>query len=157
MSAKKYKPEFCQKLIDHMSNGQSFDSFGAIVGVCHRTLYNWLEANDDFLIAKSEGELKALDAWEKIGIKGMMGHLKGFNPVVWIFLGKCRFRKFGYRDYEPEEDQRKVDRTEQVAALMAHLTQMVEDKQCQPVQTYSLPSSVDSPQPGLLGALCEPK
>jgi hypothetical protein len=153
----KYDPKYCQMLIDHMALGQSFFSFGAQINVGRRTLYDWLEVHDDFEEAKQQGELKSLDYWERIGINGMRGKIKGFNPTVWIFVSKCRFRQYGYRDYEPEEDPRKIDKADQVAKLMAHLTQMVEDKQCQPVQTYSSPLLVESPQPGLLGESCEPK
>lgn len=149
----KYKQEYCDKVIAHMSKGQSFESFGGVVGVCHKTLYNWLEAHDEFCIAKSQGELKGLNYWEQVGIAGMVGKIKGFNPVMWIFVLKCRYRKFGYRDYEPEEDPRKIeDKTAQVARLMQHLTEMVKDTQCQPVQV----ASIEAPQ-GLLNAAPESK
>lgn len=153
-----YKPEYCEKLIAHMASGMSFDSFGGSVDVSHRTLYNWLEKYDDFLEAKGQGELKGLAQLELIGLKGMTGKIKGFNAISWLFVLKCRFRKYGYRDYKEDEGNPRIaDKAEQAAKLIAHLTEMVKDTQCQPVQIYSSPSLVESPPQGLLGASSEPK
>lgn len=53
----KYKPEFCNLLIEHMKRGLSFESFGAEdgVGVSKETLYNWLERHKEFLDARKRG------------------------------------------------------------------------------------------------------
>ena len=47
-----YKEEFCQMLIDHMSEGYSFESFGGIVGVSERVLYDWEKKFPEFLHSK---------------------------------------------------------------------------------------------------------
>lgn len=92
-----YKPEFCQKLIDHMREGDSFETFGAIVGKSKRTLYNWTEQYAEFQEAKEKGEVLSEHWWWKKGKEYMVTFDKEtkFNVAVWIFTMKCRF---GLRD-----------------------------------------------------------
>lgn len=84
----KYKPEYCQLLIDHMSQGFSFRSFGAIPGVCEDTLHEWCKVYPDFSESKKIGQLKQAHALESIGIKAMEGKIPGFNATAWIFFMK---------------------------------------------------------------------
>lgn len=69
----KYDKAFCEPLLAHMAGGLSFESYGGVIGVCKKTLYNWTKENDDFLHAKELGtELGRL--WmEKLGIQGVQG------------------------------------------------------------------------------------
>ena len=64
-----YRPEYCEMLIEHMSQGLSFESFAGVVSVCKQTIYNWLENNKEFLDAKRSGTQKCLLMWEKLGIR----------------------------------------------------------------------------------------
>lgn len=106
----KYKPEFCDGLIEHMAQGLSFVSFGSKANVCAATLNDWVTRYPEFGQAKAKAELKCLEFWEKVGMKGMVGQYKGFSAAVWIFSMKARFVKYGWRDIpeatvdnEPEE------------------------------------------------------
>jgi hypothetical protein len=153
----KYKKEFCQELITHMATGKSFDAFGGVVGVCHQTLYNWLETHEDFQQAKSVGELKGLNQWETIGLAGMMGKIKGFNPVSWIFVGKCRFRKYGYKDHVDEAQLIEViDRSEAARARLHRLEQLLEERACWQKKS-SIPLEVVQSPSGLLTESLEPE
>ena len=115
----KYKPEYCQMLEDHMSEGGSFYSFGAVVNVGEQTLYNWLEAHVEFLESKSRGQLKSLKFHEDLGKAVMTGTLrqviedgtksdgtkyKRYRPTRGDgrYLGvvmRSQFRKFGYANH----------------------------------------------------------
>lgn len=53
-----YKEEYCEMLIDHMTQGLSFDTFAGVVSVTTKTLYNWLDAHPEFLHAKEIGHPK---------------------------------------------------------------------------------------------------
>lgn len=92
-----YKPEFADKLIEHMKEGHSFETFGAIVGKSKVTLYNWCEAHPDFKEAKEKGEVLSEHWWWKKGMDHLVTYDKEvkFNAAVWIFTMKCRF---GHRD-----------------------------------------------------------
>lgn len=100
-----YDPKYCDMLIDHMSEGLSFESFGGVVGCCKETLYSWMRENPAFLDARKQGNEASRLLWEKIGIDGTVGKIKNFNAASYIFNKKNRF---GWRDQRPEdEDQRK--------------------------------------------------
>ena len=86
----KYKPEYCQLLIDHMAEGYSFESFAGIVKTCKQTIYSWAEAHPEFLDAKKRGFAEAQVMWEKLGMEGVKGG--NINPTMWIFNMKNRFQ-----------------------------------------------------------------
>ncbi len=81
----KYRPQFCQMLMDHMKQGGSFESFGAIAE-CHRdTLYAWLEPHPEFSDAKKRGTDLSLKFYEEMGkmiATGQMRRLVKEEPMV---------------------------------------------------------------------------
>lgn len=85
----KYKPEYCQRLIDHMASGLSFESFAGLVGTCKDTIYEWANAHSLFSEAKKEGFERNRLFWERAALKGMTADK--FNATVWIFNMKNRF------------------------------------------------------------------
>ena len=87
----KYKEEYCQELVNHMSNGFSFESFAGIIEVCFDTLYEWKKVHPEFSEAHKKGLAVNLQYWEQAGIYGMkLG--KDFNTPVWIFNMKNRHK-----------------------------------------------------------------
>jgi hypothetical protein len=81
-----YRPEYCQKLIEHMSEGFSFESFAAVIDVHRDTLYEWAKVYPDFSDVKKMGKDKALLWWEKEGKKGLRE--KNFNATVYVWSTK---------------------------------------------------------------------
>lgn len=81
----KYNESFPAKLVDHMKKGLSVDSFASLVGVSRETIYQWLKIFPEFKEAKELGEAHSLLFWEKMGIAGASGNLKGFNSKSWEF------------------------------------------------------------------------
>ena len=63
-----YKEEYCEMLIAHMSKGFSFESFAGVIGAAKQTIYNWLEANPEFMDAKNAAFEKSRLFWEGVGI-----------------------------------------------------------------------------------------
>lgn len=61
----KFKEDYPQMLIEHMANGYSFATFGAIVDVSRQTLYKWLEDQPEFQKAYHIGKLKCQIYWER--------------------------------------------------------------------------------------------
>lgn len=89
----KYKPEYCQMLIDHMSEGLSFESFAAIIDVNRETLYDWSRKIDEFSDAKKRAFDKSQLWWEKIGIEGLWNSKdSSLNTGVYVFNMKNRFK-----------------------------------------------------------------
>ena len=96
----KYKPEYCQALIEHMSQGYSFESFAAVPRVDRDTVYEWVNKHPEFSDAKKLGTSLGLKFWENLGLKAVHGEIPGFIPAVYIFSMKNRF---GWTDKTPEE------------------------------------------------------
>ena len=100
----KYKPEYCDLLVSHMTEGFSFESFAAVVDTCKQTIYSWTKQFPEFLDAKNRSFAKCQLHWEKAGMEGMFmgGKDNPFNATVWVFNMKNRF---GWRE-NPESIDR---------------------------------------------------
>lgn len=96
----KFKEEYCDMLIEHMKKGMSFESFAAVINVNRDTLFEWRRVEPNFSDAYKKALEVSLYTWEQLGHAGMMGKVAGFNPTLWIFNMKNRFK---WRDKQPEE------------------------------------------------------
>jgi hypothetical protein len=88
---KEFNPGWCDELVLHMEQGYSFESFGGVISCAKDTLYTLLERHPEFSDAKKLGESKSRLFWERAGIDGMNGKIKGFVSGTWIFNMKNRF------------------------------------------------------------------
>lgn len=112
----KYKPEYCQKLIDFMGTGMPYDTFAAEIEVSKDVLYDWEKKYPEFLHAKKVARAKQYKTLVKLGMAGMVGQVQttaetttsvrkdddgntieklikkkmvnGFNSTAWIFFMK---------------------------------------------------------------------
>lgn len=121
----KYDSIFCEMLIEHMSEGLSFESFAATIGTHRDTLYQWTKTHSDFSDAKKIACEASCLFWEKMGIEGLYTSKETtFNTGVWIFNMKNRH---GWRDkpdeairieVNPIKDKLKALSTEELVALV---------------------------------------
>lgn len=99
----KYKLEYCEMLIEHMSKGLSFESFAGLVSVSRESLYEWQKVHPEFSDTVKEAKEKCRLFWEQQGIEGLYSTTeydekgkpsssKSINASVWIFNMKNRFR-----------------------------------------------------------------
>jgi len=101
----KFRPEYCAMLIEHMSRGLSFETFGAKIDVCRATIYNWEKENPEFLDAKKIAFDKCQLFWEEKCIEHIVSisenerdgqysksSTKTLNTGAWIFNMKNRFK-----------------------------------------------------------------
>lgn len=104
-----YDPKYCQMLVDHMAKGYSFETFGAIAGICRATLYNWLRDYYEFKGAKEKAMVLSLQFWESLIVEhysNPKGGTKGFHFGLWKFIMQCRFPElYGDRRMQKEEEQ----------------------------------------------------
>jgi hypothetical protein len=84
----KYKDEYCQMLIDHMSKGLSFESFAGIVSVNRDTVHEWVSSYADFSEAKKIGKQREALFWERLLIAGAAGQVPNYNAASVIFALK---------------------------------------------------------------------
>ena len=79
-----YKTDYDERLIEHLNRGLSYESFAGVVGVNRDTLYEWEKRYPTWKEAKALGKMKSLLFWERMGIAGTAGHIKGFNLGGWV-------------------------------------------------------------------------
>lgn len=85
-------------LVDHMSQGYSFESFGAVVDCGRATLFNWCDQFPSFKEAKLRGYEKGKRLFETILLAKMRGeqvkgmNLKASDTACLIFALKTRYR-----------------------------------------------------------------
>lgn len=88
----KYKPEYCDLVIEKMSEGFSQEACAGFIGVATDTLFEWKNVHPEFSDAIREGLAKSRVMWEQMGNSGAMGKIPNFNAVTWIFNMKNRFK-----------------------------------------------------------------
>lgn len=112
----RYSQRFCKMLEDHMEQGGAFETFGAVIRVCYKTLHNWTDTHEEFLQSKQLGEVLSFKFYEDLAKAQMTGTLRRvksettlldgtkkreFSPTrgdsrTWGITMRSRFRKFGY-------------------------------------------------------------
>lgn len=60
----KYKPEYCQLVLDDMAQGYSLTAFAGLIGVCRDTLTEWVEQYPEFSLAVKRAKALQLRSWE---------------------------------------------------------------------------------------------
>lgn len=120
----KYKPEYCELLIDHMKEGHSFTSFAAIAQCSESTLHEWVKTFPEFLQSKKEAETHGYKALEDIGLELM----KKGNAAVWIFTMKNRFN---WRDKCEIEEVKFQNKREAITRLRETADQLEREEQAE--------------------------
>lgn len=122
----KYKKEYCELLVEHMSKGRSVESFGALIDVGKNTIYQWLKEHHDFQDAMDRGVAKSKQHWELLGEEGIWNEWNSlggrtFNTQVWAMNMRNRFKwdkedadappeskskgKFSFTKKKPDSDE----------------------------------------------------
>lgn len=87
----KFKPEYCEAIIDFMSNGRSAVAFAHSIGVCRDTITEWVKVHPEFSLSFKRASQAAQSYYEDVLTRGMNGEIKNFNVVACIFAMKNRF------------------------------------------------------------------
>lgn len=120
-----YKEDYCEQLIEHMTQGFSFESFAGFIGVCKDTLNEWAKVHEQFSAAKKIAFEKSRFAWEKIGID--IAKTNDGNSTSFIFNMKNRF---------PEEWRDKIEREDTVKLAVQWNEQKTYEAQPKADQSY---------------------
>ncbi len=87
-----YREEYCDLIIEHMASGLSMESFAGTLRVSRDSLYEWRKKHPRFSDSIKIGQDLSLLFWEKLGLAGSTGRIKGFNPATYIFTMKNKHR-----------------------------------------------------------------
>lgn len=97
----KYRPEFCQDVVEYMGQGFSKEAFAGKIGVSSQQIYRWMKKHKQFRTAIRKAENACQNFWEELGIRLVLAG-QG-NATAWIFNMKNRFRKTGWADITKNE------------------------------------------------------
>lgn len=86
----KYKPEYCERVLELAEGGSGPAEYAADFGVDRTTLYDWAAAHEEFSTSLSRAKILEQAWWERAGRNGM--YLDKFNALVWKTSVQARFR-----------------------------------------------------------------
>ncbi len=93
-----YRPEYCEQIVAHMSDGSSATSFAASIGVCRETIAVWAAEHPEFFVSLKKGKAACASWWERVSrINASVG---GGNAALCIF---------GLKNMAPEEWKDKIE------------------------------------------------
>ena len=89
----KYDPDFCEDLIEHMSQGYSFESFAGLKKVNQDTIHEWAKVHPAFSEAKKIAFEQSRIFWERMSIEGLWNTKdKSMNTGMFCINMKNRFK-----------------------------------------------------------------
>ncbi len=77
-----YRPEYCQAVIDHCSQGATLTSFAASIDQGRATIYRWQDEHPQFRDACALARAKCQDWWEKLFREGIRDRQFQANPAL---------------------------------------------------------------------------
>ena len=85
----KYEPEFCDIVVEKMSEGASIEELPLYLGVSKFTIYHWIKQNESFSDAIKEGVALSEAWWREKGRKNLENDK--FSATLWYMNMKNRF------------------------------------------------------------------
>lgn len=92
-----YQEKYSYMLIEHMAEGYSYRTFGAVLGLSATVLDKWCSNVEEFKEAKEIGKLCQLKKWEELLLLNASGAVSGGSGAL----------KFAMTNYFPEEFKEK--------------------------------------------------
>jgi transposase-like protein len=89
----KYKPAYCDEVIEFLAKGHSVAAFAGHISVNRDTVYEWAEQHPEFKAAKDIGINAATKWWEDRLIDSALNGKAGGNVTAIIFGLKNRAHK----------------------------------------------------------------
>jgi transposase-like protein len=86
----KYKPEFCEQVIELGKKGKSLAQMAAHFDVARSTIDQWAEDQPDFSEALTRAKAHCQAWWENVGQEAMF--MDKFQSAVWTKSMQARFR-----------------------------------------------------------------
>jgi transposase len=105
----KYKPDYCEVIIEKMAEGYSKEAVAGYIGISKNTLYEWAKANKDFQDAIAIGESKSRLHWENKLVEYAVHTKNGkqINGQVFNLNMKNRFGWSDKKEIALEEETKK--------------------------------------------------
>ena len=86
----KYKPEFCERILELAAEGAGWSEYAAEFGIDRTTLYDWAESHEEFSTVLKRAKVLE-QAWWESEARLNVRH-KEFNANLWGRSVMARFR-----------------------------------------------------------------
>lgn len=120
MRPTKFKPEYCELVINTMAEGKSLAAAAAQLRVARSTFYEWAKNHPEMAEAVAIGKDLSLAYWEQLAHDTATGESNG-NASVLNFQMKNRFRN----DYTDSQDLRLSGGEDPIKSESMHTIQFV--------------------------------
>ena len=114
----KYKPEFCDVVIEAGREGKTLAEMASELDVNRATVTAWVAEHPEFSSAINSGLDHAQAWWENNGRLATFGGFPGYNATSYIFQMKNRFKE-DWRDRQ--EIDNKHDLSDPMAEMFAQI------------------------------------
>ena len=100
----KYRPEYCDQLVEFMAKGYTATAFAGHIGVHRDTLNEWSRVHPAFSDAQKRGKAVCEKFLIDLGLSLINGDSKG-SPAPWVFMMKniC-----GWQDKKEEVNDNQI-------------------------------------------------
>lgn len=85
----KYKPEYCERVVEYMKEGASMHEVALDLDVHIDTIYEWIKVHPKFSEAIKKGKAFSEGWWKKKGRDSLNDNT--FSPALWYMNMKNRF------------------------------------------------------------------
>lgn len=115
-----YKPEFCDLVVELMSQGLSISAVAAEIGVGRQKLLDWQKTNEEFRVACEAGKELAQKWWEDLAMDVATGKAsshevyKKANHGMIMFMMSRRFPDYYAKNQTMLEANANVNQTKTV-------------------------------------------
>lgn len=86
----KYKPEYCEKIIELGKEGKSIAQMASFFDVDKASIFRWAEDSDDFRTALARARAHSQNWWEEKAQQNLAS--RDFNAQLWLKSVTSRFR-----------------------------------------------------------------
>lgn len=87
----KYKPEYCEQIIELGKEGKSIAQMAAAFDVDKASIFDWAAAHEDFSTALARAKAYSQTWWEDAAQKNLSD--RNFNAQLWLKSVASRFRE----------------------------------------------------------------
>lgn len=87
----KYKPEYCEKIVELGKEGKSIAQMASFFDVDKASIYRWAEEEEDFRTALARAKAHSQNWWEEAAQNNLA--TRDFNAQLWLKSVASRFRE----------------------------------------------------------------
>ena len=98
-----YRPEFCRRIVELMSEGRSLEGCAALIGVHPDTLWEWQKVRPEFSEAVRAGRAAATTFWENKLIDTANGAPGNAAAIMWALRNRSRAASGWHHDSQKIE------------------------------------------------------